>query len=157
MLIQIIININEKTVTDGMDHSVGTEARWMRRCVEHSSGPFHLALSPWEGGGAGEGPSPDSCGLGWKADGSVFSSCCCPKKPSFLQGCSCSQECLFPGKFALYEVCEGEKLGLTHLSFFASSLPRSCGGRNIGIWCSTGLGHSNRMSVCLKCLCRWSW
>lgn len=32
MLIKIIININEKIVTDDVDHSEGAEARGMRRC-----------------------------------------------------------------------------------------------------------------------------
>lgn len=57
MLIKIIININEKIVTDDVDHSGGAEARGMRRC-KHASSPLCLAPSLWEEGWAGRGRTP---------------------------------------------------------------------------------------------------
>lgn len=120
MLIKIIININEKTVTDDVDHS------WESRSQgdeEVSSMP--AGHSVWlhhrgrKGGWAGEGPLTDVAG--WEAACVVFSSCCCPGpwwrtglgEASCLQGCGCSRA----------EVCEGANLGLTHLPLLASSLP----------------------------------
>lgn len=54
MLIKIIININEKIVTDDVDHSEGAEARGMRRCQAQQQ----ATLSGSMGGRAG-GPGKD--------------------------------------------------------------------------------------------------
>lgn len=162
MLIKVIININEKTVTDDDVHHPGEQKprRW--------GGMSGSAT--WKGGREGRGRT--SSWLMWLAERKLLAlhllelllslplgmRAGLGKEPSSLQVHSSSQECWSPGKVALPEVCESKSLSskLCPSLLFPCPDPAGATALKLGDGGPQGWGIQ---SECMpgKYLSRWSW